>query len=486
MNNKVFVSKVEIKNAYGISNAVIEPGAVTVIEGKNNLGKTSLINALQSALLGGNDKSLLKNGEESGEVIVTFTDDVVATRKFTKKTNRLEVTKNGDPVPEPQTFLNNEYLSSIGSNPLKLLTASKSERTKMFLDALPLDVDVKKLEEVIERQVDVVDGEHGIITLDRVRKTLYDDRRVTNRLISEKEKTIKTLKKSSIENADELVDELKQVICGLQKRRDNILGSESEAVIKEEHKVADSIREIKQRGASLEVKIDAARSCLQSDIDQVNRDMEDQIRAIRESAAAQIAQLKEDARTKVESERSELARIPDEISRAQMEGNYAVQSAKTEFSQSLKDITNELQSKNDQLDAAKIDVNRNLEIQQYEAELSELKLEVDQINDAMSGLDNYKLGLLKGIDISGFDYVDGMILIDGVHFDAVNTARLMDVAIDLARLQSPKLGLMCIDGAESLDDESFAVFIQKAKESNMHLIVTKVTQGDQIQITEAA
>ena len=89
------VALIKIEQILGIEHLEIKPGLLTVISGKNETGKTSVLEAIKSVTTGGKDGTLLRQGAEKGSVVLVFDDGTEATRKVTQKTDTVSVTKDG-------------------------------------------------------------------------------------------------------------------------------------------------------------------------------------------------------------------------------------------------------------------------------------------------------------------------------------------------------------------------------------------------------
>jgi hypothetical protein len=93
-------------------------------------------------------------------------------------------------------------------------------------------------------------------------------------------------------------------------------------------------------------------------------------------------------------------------------------------------------------------------------------------------LEQLKAQLLGKLPIDGLSVVDGDILIGGIPFDRINTARKVQMAIEVAKLRCGNLPLIAVDGIEALDSETFRIFAQEAEKSGCQFIVARVTDGE--------
>src|SRR6266566_3431594 len=137
------VTRLSIKNILGIQSLEIKPGkGITVIEGENASGKTSVIEALKSIFKGGNDASLLRRGAEQGEIVLELDNGVLIER------------------------------------------------------------DNDLIEPIIGHTVDELDT-NALELIDREHKRFYDDRTGVNRVAKEKRATILQMKQTLPEDAED-------------------------------------------------------------------------------------------------------------------------------------------------------------------------------------------------------------------------------------------------------------------------------------------
>lgn len=82
---------IKLKNILGISECSIKPdGNIIEVSGKNGVGKTSLCEGVKDALNISEYSSLLRDGEEKGEVVLDL-GDMLITKKHTEKGSTLNV-----------------------------------------------------------------------------------------------------------------------------------------------------------------------------------------------------------------------------------------------------------------------------------------------------------------------------------------------------------------------------------------------------------
>lgn len=185
------ITKLDIKNFLGIEELSLEPGKVNIIRGKNAAGKTSIIKAIQAATGGGHDGVLIRKGAKYAQVGIEFDNELSITKTINSDKSTLSVRDHGKKVvTKPQAMLD-KIFSMV--NPLDLLTAPAKYKTELLLEAMPLKITQEQLDPIIGNINFVVQynlESHGLELLTKVRKQIFDERTVTNRLLDTKKKAI--------------------------------------------------------------------------------------------------------------------------------------------------------------------------------------------------------------------------------------------------------------------------------------------------------
>ncbi len=163
------VTQVRIKNVLGIEELEFKPGQVTVIEGSNASGKTSILEAFRAAVGGGHDATLLHNGAKEGEIVLVLDDSVEIQKTISELESSVAVVHpDFGAIKKPQTWI--DRLSDVLSvNPIQFLTKGK-DRLKNLLEVLPLQVTAEQIQSVAphlsEEDIKEIDcSKHGLVVL---------------------------------------------------------------------------------------------------------------------------------------------------------------------------------------------------------------------------------------------------------------------------------------------------------------------------------
>lgn len=150
------IVKLTTENVKRISAVEIEPnGNVVILGGKNEAGKSSVLDSIMYALCGKSalPKQPLRDGEKKGKIVVK-TDEYTVTRTFTEAgggTLKVEDNKNGASFKSPQAILD-KMVGSLTVNPLAFLDSDEKKQLETLkllvgLDFSQLDAESKKLYE---------------------------------------------------------------------------------------------------------------------------------------------------------------------------------------------------------------------------------------------------------------------------------------------------------------------------------------------------
>ena len=130
------IKTIEISNFGKISSMKLECNKFNIFQGDNDQGKTTILDAIEWAIVGNNDESNIKNGESKCEVIIDCDTGVRIERRLQRGgTNKLFVYHHEKPLNEPQKTLN-KIFNPLLFDPTALLTMKAKELNTFISDAI--------------------------------------------------------------------------------------------------------------------------------------------------------------------------------------------------------------------------------------------------------------------------------------------------------------------------------------------------------------
>lgn len=432
------IAYVRISNILGLEEFEMAPGGtLTEISGDNGLGKTSILEAIKAGTQGGHDATLLRKGADKGEIVLVLDDGTELHKHVGQTKSSLDLIKDGKKVPRPSDTIKG-LTDLLSVNPVEFLTAPKKDRVKVLLEAMPINVDPARLTEISGIPVDMQPGTHGLAMIEMVHKLVYEDRTGTNRAVKEKEATI-----------NQLTLAMPEVPGGVEGDEDALL----------------------QQIETLRAARDAETTRIDTKLTGVRDESNARQQKIKDDAQARIDAIKAECQAALDAEKAALADTEGKAGRVR-------QRALDTFTEQAGPINETL---------AAIRTNRNAfakreqtkaTIAQMDAELEDLRADVERQTKALDDLDAYRSELLATLPIPGLEVRDGEVMRDGVPFDRLNTAQQVDIAIEIAKLRAGDLAICCVDRFEALSPDTLAEFKKRAEASNLQLIVTRVDRGE--------
>lgn len=435
--------KLGIKNFLSITDVEIAPGQVNQIVGQNNQGKTTIIRALETALKGSTDGSLVRNGSEMAEIILEFDNDLKVHRKIRADGKQGVQVKRGDfAADKPQTMLDG-LMAGISFNPLALL--DHKERVKALMQA----IDIRLTEEQVKSQlgdcpvpVPPVDyNQHGLVVAEQVHKYLYQRRAEANKEAKRKA-DIYTVKLS--EAPAVLADKLPKMpeVDGhtLRSQIESLKLSVKEELQKEAHRVR--AEEKATMCFQLELRAKEHITKLQRELEQATGVLElrkKEYDIARKAADAMVVDTE-----KINAANAEADKLQAELDARAYEAQVTAQK---ETLWQLRSAADEAKSFAEKLDGA-----------------------VEAVGPAFRA----KMVSEADLPIAGLEYRDGQFFLNGSSIDNLSSSASLKLAITLARRIAKETKIICIDGAELLDDESFAELRREIEGDGFTYFITKV------------
>jgi DNA repair exonuclease SbcCD ATPase subunit len=435
------IQHLKISNILGITELEFDAGKFNEVAGPNGAGKTSILEAVKAALGSGHDATLLRKGAEQGEVVLVLDDGTAIRRRVKAGASDTQVKVGGKTVSKPGATIAS-IMDALSVNPVDFLRATKKDRARVLLEAMPLQVDRNRLHKISGLDVINADDKHALAVIDAVRAEVYTARTGTNRAVAEKQGTIKQLQAAMPEapgGAEGDEDAMRAKLDDAAATRDKELQRISTKLggLEDAHaKKKDALR------IEANLKIDAIRAQLQADLDAA----EDAMNEVRNKAQGQ--------RTLTHDTYSKAA-------------------------QPLQAAISKIAANRDA--AAKRRVTLET-IDTLNAEVQALEVQAEKQTKALDDIDAYKTELLAALPIPGVEVVNGEIMRDGVVFDRLNTAQQVQIAVEVAKLRAGALNVICVDGIELLNSASYEEFRTQALASGLQMFVSRVTDDDAMSI----
>lgn len=411
------IAKLSISNFLKIKDIEMNPSKANVIVGKNKQGKTSVLKAIKAAFTGDADSTSIRIGENKAEITVEM-EDLIVHRTITQEGNKLDVTnKEGLKYPKPQKFLDG-ILGNFAFNPIEFFDLKATDRKKYLLSAIKLTITQEGLAVYTGEKLAGLDYDaHALEVVEDARKYYYDQRTVANAEKTKKEKVLADIMASVPpdfsfrEASEEQIVKLREAIQKDKEERTREAGR-NERVAMLQKQEADTNTQITQ----LQEKLKEVQSAIVSALDE-KFDVSDDM----------TIKAAEDSLVTLESQREIFYKVKH------------ADDVRTELSEAIKEA--------DRLDG----IVKALTKQIPDALIAEAKLPVE------------------GLSVVGDD-----ILVNGVSIDNMSSSEQLKFGLQIVRALNGEFKVICVDGIESLDADSFAFFLKETENDDYQYFVTRV------------
>lgn len=299
------INKLEIENVKRIKAVKVEPtkNGLTIIGGKNNQGKTSVLDSIAWAL--GGERFKPSQAERTGSVIppslhIVMNNGLIVERKG--KNSSLKVT---DPKGKKagQQLLN-EFIEQLALDLPKFMEASGKEKAKILLQ--------------------IIGVEDKLIALEREEKELYNERLYIGRTADQKEKFAKEQPyypdvPKDLVSPSELLREQQEILARNgenQRKRDQVTKFQQSVAFLNQEVVAmqEQLRKKEQELSEAKASLNTAMMSAQDLQDESTEELEKSISNIEEINRKVRANLDKDkAEEDAKSYRSQYEKLTEKI-----------------------------------------------------------------------------------------------------------------------------------------------------------------------------
>lgn len=395
---------------------IVPVGNTVTISGKNDQGKTSILDAIEYALGGtkGICEQPVRNGQAKARIICDL-GDIVVERKFNAATNDSTLVvrgKDGVPVKSPQAMLDS-LCSSVAFDPLSFVRMKSAEQVETLRKLTGLD----------------------FTALNQARQKAYDERTLAGRqLESAKAKLEVTPFHPHAPEAEISIADASAKLEVIKKQR-----------------VANSA--VRSAVAVAKMKVESAANTIAALTTQI-AELEVTLKNKKDSLVAQKL-LHTSAQTEWSNAEAATAGL--------VEDNEA---------EILKEIS-DAQQINDQVRQNKIHTAQNAEVQTHQLTYDRLTLEIDRI-------DQEKADKLEWADfpLEGLSFDDSRVLLNGVPFSQSSQARQLQAAVAIGLALNPKVRVILVRDASLLDDDSMKLVQELAVKHDAQIWMEVVNSKD--------
>ncbi len=416
-----------IEQFMGIISARLRPGKVTILQGGNASGKTSVIRAIEAVLVGGADTpERIRKGARKAAITVELADKTLVQWRQTPAGQYLDVSRDEFKRGSPRTWLSELIGSTLSFNPIEFFTAKPARQREMLLSAIPVEVTGGHLQHWFGDDFGLDTDRHGLEVLADVEQLAYAARRDANALVKQLQGREETL-------ADTVPDDFDA---------DHWRGVDVSALNARVREAGQA----EQRQADLEAQLERNHLRAQS--------LEEKRRAL----MAQLAEVEQAQAATAEEQKV----LETQLADIQVPDVSDVEAALGEYTEAQKTLAayDNLADIRSQLKTAAEDARRwNLIVEGARTKPVELLSQAE--------------APIEGLEVTADD-----ILVGGLPIRNLSSSEQLMFAIRVARMLQKQFPIICIDGAELLDAEHFAILMAEAEADDYQYVITRVASNE--------
>lgn len=433
------IVRLAIKNFLSVSEVDLRPGKVNQVIGNNNAGKTTILKALEVALKGNVDGSMVKHGTDGAELILEFDNEMTVRRRIRPDgKHTVDVRKGGFKADSPQTFLNT-LVDGLAFNPLELLEPKR--RTEVLLRAVDVKLSLEKLQEAVGAcpvPLPPLNFEdHGLKVAEAARSYFYARRTEANKVAAgyEKELEVREAETPPLPEGVREVPE-SEILDGITKARAGLDEEKTKVLLLSERE--KTVRQTQEAFERKKLEIDNLRTRAEA--------IKAEMKALEEQGREQgnaLMSVRPD-QVKIDTLTAKIKTLQDvQLAQAKLQGVR-------EKHKGLKDLRerfNQAQKFAESLDGA-----------------------VRALGPAFQA----KLVAEADLPVKGLSYHEGQFYLDGASIDNLSSSKALILAVQVCRKLASQTKLICIDGAELLDQRNYDVLRDSIEGDGFTYFISKV------------
>lgn len=471
---------IRIRNIFGITETTLD-GRSVEISGPKGAGKTSVLDAIRFALTNKSERDyVVRRGADEGEILIETDTGLSIDRKAipAKSAGTVKV-KNGSMIQSrPAEFLS-KIFTPLQLNPVEFTQLSRQEKNRVILSLIEFDWDMNWIQQQFGEIPQGVDySKHILEVLNDIQAengVYFQSRQNINRDIRNKQAFIEDIAKDIPSGYD------------YEKWESYPVGAKYRALeqIKERNNIIE-------RAQAFRDSYDSKLRGIAGQRDMETAAIEREITQERESLTGTIERLKAEIAAAEEKIAGLEQRKADRM--AVVDANYTAAVAKLEKDSGVADRyadqpmqdTTELSAEIETAEAMRKHLNEYKRMVAMQGEVETLTAKAEALTDKIELARELPGTILEEakLPIEGLTVENGVPLIHGLPISNLSDGELLELCVDVSVSNPGQLQIILIDGAERLDKESRDRLYAKCKAKGLQLIATRVTDSDELQVTE--
>ncbi len=417
------LKSVEIQNIMKVESFHFNTSTVTVISGGNDVGKSSILEAIRNVFHGGHDPEIIRQGAEKGIITLTLDDDSWIRKTITQKGYTLVAkTAKGALIRPPKQYIDT-LAAGFAFDPIAMMDAKPAKRLEFLLDVMPIEFAAEELAVVLGKRAPV--EACNLKTFEDIRAGIFDERKDLNGSVRDLDGSIKTVSDGlpAIDDEKDWAADEKRLAGELADREWELATNEKDSAL--------TVERLKT----------VERAAAQAKIDAINAELSDLLAHIDTQAAEILTPVVAELREQISTTTTDLATAQEKAAA------FERATGTREF------------------------------LKQQRAKMKTKFFEAEALSDILKALDKLKKGKLAHLPIPGLDIQGDDIYIDGIPWDRKNTSDRWLTVIQIGALATGKLPLVICDRAETVAGKRWEEFLGAIAKSGLQVITARVTEG---------
>lgn len=536
------IKKIEINSYVGLKEFGFDAGKVNIFRGPKGSGKSSVIEALETAFTNSKRRTeVIRHGQDEAVLYVELDNGLEINRKIRNgKADYLKLRKGDEGVPSTERFLRKLINGDI-FRPIDWVNLSPKEQTKSILNMLQINWTPEDIQNWFgEIPSNIEYNQHILMVLKAIESRYFKDREEANRTIKELKTQIQVIKKdlpadydgeewrnkkvqeyynkvSEAQKINQYIEQAKALQQGFETKVQAIKASAENDKSRIEMKYKDQRQDIKDIIDLSNSKIEKAQQFIQDtqvkvqlSNEKLDAEMNTEIQKLKEKYSRLKSEKEKEIISEADSQKDLIHIQENKITQKNEELNSLDSLEKQELKSIDEKVTSEIEKEKIRVGKAAeyLKQNESVDIEplQQEADkvaemqsyLRQWDMMIDIRDNKLSEKERYSLELTARIEkartlpeellktakmpIDGISVDEkGLIRINGTLIDGLSDGEKLELAFKIAKAQAGDLKVICLDRFESLKSEQ-KLILEAAMNDEYQYFITEHTDGLEMEI----